>query len=101
MSEDKKTNECGCGCGCGEHEHDYEPEYITLEFEDDETVVCEILGAFDVKGKEYIALAPEESEDEVFLYGYEEQGDEFELKEIESDDEFEEVLKVFNELMAE
>ena len=100
MNEDKKSNDCGCGCGCGhDHEHDYEPEYITLEFDDDTEIVCEILGAFDVGDKEYIALAPEDKEDEVYFYGYKENGEEFELVEIESDDEFQEVVKVFNQLI--
>ena len=53
------------------------------------------------KHKEYIALAPEDKEDEVYFYGYKENGEEFELVEIESDDEFQEVVKVFNQLMGE
>lgn len=83
-----------------------EYETITLEFEDAENAECEILGVFDVEEIEYIALLPvdqEESDDaEVFLYRYKEVGEEeFELEDIESEEEFDKVAKVFDEIMAE
>ncbi len=107
MSEDKKKHGCGCGCDCG-HNHDHEEgEFITLEF-DDGTEECEVLGTFEVDGKEYIALVPLEAEDEAYLYGYREIPEnsdedevEFELLDIEDDEEFEKVLKVFESLTLE
>ena len=44
-------------------------EKFTLEFDDGGSVECEILGLFDVKGVDYIALADLNSDD-VYLYRY-------------------------------
>ena len=79
-----------------------EAEFITLEFEDGTEVEAEIMGIFDVDGKEYIALIPDDDSDDVYLYGYKEVSDEeFELIDIEDDDEFDKVVKVFEELTDE
>ena len=79
-----------------------EAEFITLEFEDGTEVEAEIMGIFDVDGKEYIALIPDDDSDDVYLYGYKEVDDEeFELIDIEDDDEFDKVVKVFEELTDE
>ena len=53
-----------------------EAEFITLEFEDGTEVEAEIMGIFDVDGKEYIALIPDDDSDDVYLYGYKEVDDE-------------------------
>ena len=79
-----------------------EADIITLEFDDDQEVECEIMGVFDCDGKEYIALIPHDDSDDVYLYGYKEVGDdEFELIDIEDDEEFEKVVKEFDAIMAE
>lgn len=79
-----------------------EPDFITLEFDDGEDVECEIMGVFDVEGKEYIALIPEDGSDDVYLYGYKEVGeDEFELEDIEDDVLFEKVVAEFDKIVAE
>ncbi len=79
-----------------------EAEFITLEFDDGTEVEAEIMGIFDVDGKEYIALIPDDDSDDVYLYGYKEVDDEeFELIDIEDDDEFDKVVKVFEELTDE
>ena len=79
-----------------------EAEFITLEFEDGTEVEAEIMGIFDVDGKEYIALIPDDDSDDVYLYGYKEVDDEeFELIDIEDDDECDKVVKVFDELTDE
>ncbi len=79
-----------------------EAEFITLEFDDGTEVEAEIMGIFDVDGKEYIALIPDDDSDDVYLYGYKEVDDEeFELIDIEDDDEFNKVVKVFEELTDE
>ena len=79
-----------------------ETEVITLEFDDGGEVECEIMGVFDLNGKEYIALIPDDGTDDVYIYGYEEVGDdEFELIDIEDDAEFEAVVAEFDKIMAE
>ena len=79
-----------------------EAEFITLEFDDGTEVEAEIMGIFEVEGKEYIALIPDDDSDDVYLYGYKEVSDEeFELIDIEDDDEFDKFVKVFEELTDE
>ena len=79
-----------------------EAEFITLEFEDGTEDEAEIMGIFDVDGKEYIALIPDDDSDDVYIYGYKEVSEEeFELIDIEDDDEFDRVVKVFEELTDE
>ncbi len=96
-------------CGCG-HDHDHdcgcennnctceqEMETMVLTLDDDTELECEIVGIFDVdgyEGKEYIALLPIEDET-VFLYQYVEKGDDFELLNIENDEEFNDVSDAF------
>jgi uncharacterized protein YrzB (UPF0473 family) len=78
------------GLGMADNEKVYteETDYITLEFDDGVEVECEIMGVFDMEGKEYIALIPEDDSDDVYIYGYKEVGeDEFELIDIEDDEE--------------
>ena len=66
-----------------------ETDFITLEFDDGTEVECEIMGVFDYDGKEYIALIPDDQSDDVYIYGYKEVGDdEFELVDIEDDEEY-------------
>jgi hypothetical protein len=83
----------------------YQPDdsdYITLEFDDGVIVECEIMGVFDFEDKEYIALIPEDDSDDVYIYGYKEVGDdEFEMVDIEDDDEFERVVDEFERITAD
>lgn len=89
------------GCGCG-HDHD-EHDSITLSLDDGTELNCDILDIFSVAGKDYIALQPEEGEEEednVFLYRFIQEGDdEPQLLNIEDDDEFEAVADAFEELL--
>ena len=79
-----------------------EEDIITLEFDDDSAVDCYIMGTFEVGGKEYIALAPEDGTDDVYIYGYKQIGeDEFELLDIESEEEFDTAAAEFDAIMAE
>lgn len=102
MSEDKeKCTPCGCNdeCDC---DADDDADFLTLEFDDGEEVECEIMGVFDVDGKEYIALIPNDGTDDVYIYGYKEIGeDEFELLDIDDDAEFEKVVKEFESITDE
>ena len=77
-----------------------EADFITLEFDDGAEIECEIMGVFDYEGKEYIALIPNDGSDDVYIYGYKEVGEEeFELVDIESDEEFEKVVAEFDKIM--
>lgn len=77
-------------------------DFITLEYDDGKELECEIMGVFDAEGKEYIALLPQDNSDDVYIYGYKEVGeDEFELVDIEDDDEFNKAVEAFDALMAE
>ncbi len=77
-----------------------EPEIITLEFDDDTTVDCEIMGVFDFNDKDYIALIPDDGSDDVYIYAYQEYDDgTFELMDIEDDALFAQVAKEFDEIM--
>lgn len=95
--------DCGddeCGCGCGDHDE----EIMTITLEDGTEVECAIIAIFPVQDKDYIALLPLENQEdgEVFLYGFDEHEDgSFELLSIESDDEYEEVTKAFDEILDE
>ena len=83
-----------------EENYDDEPMVVTLEYDDGTEVETEVMGIFEVDGKEYIALIPDDDSDDVYLYGYAEMGDdEFELLDIEDDEEFDKVVKEFDALM--
>ncbi|MBQ8830793.1 MAG: DUF1292 domain-containing protein [Oscillospiraceae bacterium] len=74
-----------------------EKEKITLEFDDGAVLELEIVGIFDVKGVEYIALFdPEKNED--YLYRYIDKGEDFDLDEI-PEDEFDEVCTEYEKIM--
>ncbi len=79
-----------------------EADIITLEFEDGVELECEIMGVFDHADKDYIALIPLDDSDDVYIYGYNEVGeDEFELVDIEDEALFESVVAEFDAIMAE
>ncbi len=107
--EDKKEekmeekNKCNChdhdseGCGCGEdcecHGDDVPVIFVTFEDEEGE-VPCDVMGIFEVEDISYIAIVPQDS-DEVLLYRYSENGDEVNLTDIETDEEFQKVSDEF------
>ena len=98
MAEDKGREEVEVT----EEEDDEEPEIITLEFEDDTKVDCEVLGIFDYEDKDYIALIPDDGIDDVYIYGYQEYDDgSFELEDIEDDELFKKVAAEFESIMSE
>lgn len=79
-----------------------EPIMITLEFDDDSEVECEVAGTFECNGRDYIALFPQDGSDDVYLYGFKQVGeDEFELLDIEDDDEFRAVSDTYDSIMSE
>ncbi|MCF0141860.1 MAG: DUF1292 domain-containing protein [Parasporobacterium sp.] len=96
MADHEHGPECGCGC-------EEEFPVITLEFDDGENVECEPLFVFDYEGKDYIALVPvDEESEEVFIYEYNELGeDEFEFLDIEDDELFDKVTAHFESILEE
>ena len=74
-----------------------EEDILTLEFDDGAEEECGILGVFDALGKEYIALNPLGTED-VYLYGYKEYDEDYELIDIEDEEEFAKVVAEFEKL---
>ena len=83
-------------------EDDEEPEIITLEFEDNTKVDCEVMGIFDYEDKDYIALIPQDGSDDVYIYGYQEYDDgSFELEDIEDDELFAKVSAEFESIMKD
>ena len=77
-----------------------EEDILTLEFDDGEETECGILGVFDAIGKEYIALNPLGTED-VFIYGYKEYDEDYELIDIEDEEEFNQGVAEFEKLAVE
>lgn len=86
-------------CNCNEElDHDT----VTLTLEDDTEIVCDIICTFPCNGKDYIALLPQDSDEdgEVFLYQFvQAENEEFELLHIEDDEEFEAVSDAFDEFL--
>ena len=79
-----------------------EEDIITLEFDDDTAVDCYVLGTFELNDKEYIALEPEDGTDDVYSDGSKQiSDDEFEITEIESEEEFDAAAAEFDAIMAE
>ena len=79
---------------------------VTLTLDDGSTLECVVLTIFEASnGMEYIAVMPETAEDEdgeVYLYRYGETEDgQPDLKNIESDDEYEIVADAFDEILDE
>ena len=77
-----------------------EDDILTLEFDDGVEEECGILGVFDANGKEYIALNPLGTED-VYIYGYKEYDEDYELIDITDEDEFNKAAAEFEKLAVE
>lgn len=78
-----------------------EDEIIHLDFDDGEGFDCGIIGVFAVDGKDYIALEALDGSDDVYLYGYQENGEDFDLLDIEDQETFDRVAEEFDSLMDE
>ena len=89
-------------------EKEIEAPIITLTLEDDTEMECVVISIFPVDEYDYAALLPvddlenEDEDGELFLYRYKElPGDEVELTNIESDEEFEKVSEAFDQILDE
>lgn len=81
---------------------------MTLDLDDGGKLECIVLNVFPVNNREYIALLPMndeghvEEDAQIFLYRFEELGDdEVNLETIKDDDEFELVSDYFDEMLDE
>ncbi|MDO5155845.1 MAG: DUF1292 domain-containing protein [Eubacteriales bacterium] len=79
---------------------------ISIFLDNNDEVMCDILAIFPLKDKFYVALLPQQpipgyEECEYFLYRYESDGENVELSDIESDEEWELVEDRFEELLDE
>ena len=81
---------------------------MTLDLDDGGKLECIVLNVFPVNNREYISLLPMndeghvEEDAQIFLYRFEEMGDdEVNLETIEDDDEFELVSDYFDEMLDE
>lgn len=81
---------------------------ITLTFDNDLVVNCEVIAIFPVKDKEYMALRPVEEvegidSEELFIYRYtpSDDSEEVNLETIEDDDEYEDVVDALEQLLEE
>ena len=81
---------------------------MTLDLDDGGKLECIVLNVFPVNNREYIALLPMndeghvEEDAQIFLYRFEELGDdEVNLETIEDDDEFELESDYFDEMLDE
>lgn len=77
-------------------------DFITLEFDDGTEVECSIMGVFEALSKEYIALVPDDESGDVYIYGYKEVNEEeFELIDIDDDEEFKKVTAEFDKIVED
>lgn len=79
---------------------------ISIILEDGKEVECDILAIYPIKDQFYVALMPQEpiegyDEGEYFLYRYFSDGENVELSDIESDEEWEMAEDKFEELLDE
>ena len=77
---------------------------VTLTLDDDSTVECAIVGIFDGGDKEYIALLPldengQNEDGEVYLYRYDNSTGSPVLDNIESDEEYDAVADMFDQML--
>ena len=86
---------------------EYDEATVSMTLEDGTELECDVIAIFPVNGQDYIALLPNKhvegyEDDEVFLYRYKElEGEDIDLSQIESEDEYEAVADAFDELLDE
>jgi len=76
-------------------------DQVTLTLEDGSEMTCDVIAIFPCMDRDYIALLPENDPDGDFLlYRFIDNGDgEYDLDDIEDDEEFEAASEAFDELM--
>lgn len=76
-------------------------DQVVLTLEDGKEMTCDVIAVYPVGEKMYIALLPEDDPDGDFLlYRFIDNGDgNYDLDDIDSDEEFEEASEAFDELL--
>ena len=78
--------------------------YIDIKTDEGEDIKCLVVATYCVDEAEYIALAPvdenDEPQDDIFIYGYEEYDDGFELLSLD-DDEFDKATEALDAILDE
>ena len=76
-------------------------DQVTLTLEDGSEMTCDVIAIFPCGDRDYIALLPEDDPDGDFLlYRFIDNGDgNYDLDDIEDDEEFEDASEAFDELM--
>lgn len=77
-----------------------ENETIDLVLDDGTSMTCDVIGIFEIEDKEYIALGEPDGEN-ILFYVYEQNGEEMQLLNIETEEEYQEVVDTFMELFGE
>lgn len=95
--EENKSCSCGCGCDC----EDEEAEIIVFEDENGKEESFEVIGVFEVEEKEYIALQSQDDSSILLCKYIEKENGDYEVEEIESDEEFNKVSDAFDALVEE
>lgn len=92
MSEDKNIKNSG---------EDEGFDQVVLTLEDGKEMTCDVIAIYPCGDRNYIALLPEDDPDGDFLlYRFIDNGDDnYDLDDIETDEEFEEASEAFDELL--
>ena len=91
--EERKVTELNNTADTDEMEH---IRTVELELEDGTIEECEVLDVIEVEGKYYVAWLPLDK-DEYYVYGVEEDGDDVEILNIDNEEEYEKVVRAFEE----
>ena len=90
--------------GTNNIDNEDEELFVTITLEDDSEIECEVLTIFEVEEQDYIALLPDNGEEdgEIFIYRYFEYEDgEPGLDNIETQEEFDMVSEVFDSIVED
>ncbi|MGN0151188.1 MAG: DUF1292 domain-containing protein [Wujia sp.] len=93
--------------GLSDNLDEYDEAKVSMILDDGTELSCDVIAIFPVGDRDYIALLPDKviegyDENEVFLYRYKElEGDDIDLSQIESEEEYEAVADAFDELLDE
>lgn len=86
---------------------EFEEATVSMTLDDGTELECDVVAIFPVGDQDYIALLPNKpvegyDENEVFLYRFKElDGENIDLSQIESEEEYEAVADAFDELLDE
>ncbi len=93
MSEEKKTI-------VDEEIIDPEDMFLTVELDDGGTETFQIMKIFEVDGQDYIAVCPLDDEETIYFYRhFEDEDGNPSVDNIETDEEFEAVIDMFDQLL--